>query len=58
MKKTRRIILLVLATSLATVGLSTQAETISKLVVSDLNGPDSGSILMTIYCMIGSGGNK
>jgi len=55
MKKMKRIILLVTATSLAAVGLTTQAETISKLVVSDLNAADSGSILMTIYCMIGGG---
>lgn len=55
MKKTKRMILLVAATSLAAVGLTTQAETISKMVVSDLNASDSGSILMTIYCMIGGG---
>ncbi|MFO7724134.1 MAG: hypothetical protein R6V45_01180 [Oceanipulchritudo sp.] len=58
MKKTKRMILLVVATSLATVGLTTQAESISKLVVSDLSAPGSGSILMTIYCMMGSGGNR
>jgi hypothetical protein len=55
MKKTKRMILLVVATSLAAAGLTAQAETISKLVVSDLNNSDSGSILMTIYCMIGPG---
>lgn len=56
MKNTKRMILLVVATSLAAVGLTTQAETISKMVVSDLNADDSGSILMTIYCLGGSGG--
>jgi hypothetical protein len=55
MKKTKCIILLVVATSLAAMGLTTQAETISKLVVSDLNAADSGSILMTIYCLLGPG---
>jgi hypothetical protein len=49
-------ILLVVATSLAAVGLTTQAETISKMVVSDLNASDSGSILMTVYCLLGTGG--
>jgi hypothetical protein len=55
MKKTKRMILLVVATSLAAVGLTTQAESISKLVVSDLNAADSGSILMTIYCLMNPG---
>jgi len=52
MKNLKRITLLVVATSLAAVGLSTQAETVAKKVVSDLNAKDSGSILMTIYCVI------
>ena len=53
MKKTKRMILLVVATSLAAIGLTTQAETITKAVVSDLNAGDSGSLLMTIYCLFG-----
>jgi hypothetical protein len=49
-------ILLVVATSLAAIGLTTQAKTISKVVVSDLNADDAGGILMTLYCIIGTGG--
>jgi hypothetical protein len=56
MKKTKRMILLVVATSLAAVGLTIQAETISKMVVSDLHSTDSGSILMTVYCLLGGNG--
>jgi len=52
MKNAKRITLLVVATSLAALGLTTQAETIAKKVVSDLNAKDSGSILMTIYCVV------
>lgn len=52
MKKTKRMILLVVATVLAAIGLTAQAETLSKMVVSDLNAADSGSILMTVYCVI------
>jgi hypothetical protein len=48
--------LLIVATSLAAVGLTVQAETIVKKVVSDLNTQDSGSILMTIYCAGNDGG--
>jgi len=55
MKKTRRIILLVAATCLAAMGLTAQAETISKKVVPDLCMKDAGSILLTIYCMLGPG---
>lgn len=56
MKKTKRMILLVVATSLAAIGLTTQAETIAKSVVSDLSANDSGGILMTLYCIGGTGG--
>jgi len=50
-----RIILLVAATSLAAVGLTAQAETITKKVVPDLSLKDSGSLLMTIYCLVSTG---
>lgn len=52
MKNAKRTILLVVATSLAVVGLTGQAEIFAKKAVPDLNAKDSGSILMTIYCVV------
>ena len=53
MKHTKRILILVAAICLASVGLNAQAESISKKVIKDLNNKSSGSILMSIYCMVG-----
>jgi hypothetical protein len=58
MKNITRILILVVAICLASVGLNAQAETVSKMVIKDLNTKDSGSILMSIYCMVGPGGNR
>jgi hypothetical protein len=58
MKKSKHIIILATAICLASVGLNAQAENVSKKVIKDLNAKDSGSILMSIYCMLGSGYNK
>ena len=58
MRNMKRILILVVAICLASVGLNAQAETVSKKVIPDLSAKDSGSILMSIYCMLGSGGNR
>ena len=58
MKHTKRILILVVAICLASVGLNAQAETVSKKVIKDLNNKDSGSILMSIYCAFGPGTNN
>jgi hypothetical protein len=58
MKNIKRILILVVAICLASLGLNAQAETVSKKVIKDLNTKDSGSILMSIYCIIGPGGNR
>lgn len=58
MKNIKRILILVVAICLASVGLNAQAETVSKKVIKDLNTKDSGTILMSIYCMVGPGGNR
>jgi len=57
MKKTKRILILIVAICLAAVGLNAQAESVSKKVIKDLNARDSGSILMSIYCIVGPGSN-
>ena len=53
MKKTKCILILAVATCLAVVGLTSQAEIVSKKAIPDLNAKDSGSLLMTIYCILG-----
>ena len=58
MKKTKHIIILLAAICLTSVGLNAQAETVSKKVIKDLNANDSGSILMSIYCILGKGYNN
>ena len=58
MKNIKRILILVVAICLASLGLNAQAETVSKKVVKDLNNKSSGSILMSIYCIVGPGGNR
>lgn len=51
-------LILVVAICLASVGLNAQAESVSKKAIKDLNAKDSGSILMSIYCIIGPGNNR
>ena len=58
MKNIKRILILVVAICLASVGLNAQAETVSKKVIKDLSAKDSGAILMSIYCIVGPGGNR
>ena len=58
MKHTKRILILVVAICLASVGLNAQAESVSKKAIKDLNAKDNGSILMSIYCLVGPGMNK
>lgn len=58
MKHTKRILILVVAICLASVGLNAQAESVSKKVIKDLNNKDHGSILMSIYCALGPGTNR
>jgi hypothetical protein len=58
MKHTKRMLILVVAICLASVGLNAQAESVSKKAIKDLNAKDSGSILMSIYCLIGPGDNR
>ena len=58
MKHTKRILILVVAICLASVGLNAQAETVSKKAIKDLNQKDNGSILMSIYCILGPGTNR
>ncbi|MGC9450253.1 MAG: hypothetical protein ACP5I4_02295 [Oceanipulchritudo sp.] len=47
----KRILLLAVATVLAVVGLTSQAEIISKKAIPDMNAKDTGSLIMTIYCL-------
>jgi len=58
MKHTKRILILVVAICLASVGLNAQAESVSKKVIKDLNNKDNGSMLMSIYCLVGGGMNR
>jgi hypothetical protein len=51
MKNTKRILILAVATCLAVVGLTSQAEIVSKKAIPDLNAKDAGSLIMTIYCI-------
>ena len=52
MKKTKCILLLAVATCLAVVGLTSQAEIVSKKAIPDLNAKDTGSLIMTLYCIV------
>ena len=58
MKDMKRILLLLVAICLASVGLNAQAESVSKKAIPDLSNQDSGGILMNIYCLIGPGRNN
>ena len=55
MKDMKRILLLLVAICLASVGLNAQAESVSKKAIPDLSNNDSGGILMNIYCLVGPG---
>ena len=52
MKKAKCILILAVATCLAAVGLTSQAEIVSKKAIPDLNAKDAGSLIMSIYCMV------